>query len=57
MDNPERRATLGTQDEDKKKTTKKNPKKKHNKISNTDPQKSEDEPSYVRIIDKLSDIN
>jgi hypothetical protein len=60
MDNPERLATMGTQDEDKENSS------EHKRMSNTDPQKSEDEPRCsiiinatvkIRIIDMLSDIN
>ena len=60
MDNPERLVTLGTQDEDKENRS------EHKRMSNTDPQKSEDEPGCsiiiittvkIIIIDMLSDIN
>ena len=60
MDNPERLATLGTQEEDKDNSS------EHKRMSNADPQKSEDETRCsiiinttvkIRIIDMLSDIN
>jgi hypothetical protein len=60
MDNPERLATLGTQEEDKYNSS------EHKRMSNMDPQKSEDETRCsiiinttvkIRIIDMLSDIN
>jgi hypothetical protein len=59
MDNTERLATLSTQDEDKEHSS------ERKIMSNTDPQKSEDEPRCsiitnttvkIRIIDMLSDI-
>jgi hypothetical protein len=60
MDNPERMVTLGTQDEDKENSS------EHIRMSNTDLQKSEEEPRCsiiiittvkIIIIDMLSDIN
>ena len=60
MDKPGRLATLGTQDEDKENSS------EHKTMSNTDPQKFENEPMCsiiiittvkIIIIDMLSDIN